>query len=186
MDSRAIRTGIVSSVIAAVLTAIFINPILSFVWKITVGVAGATHHSYVDAIYSRAARLEGVNQATVLMFSILLMLLLGVASFLFFLSRTGDIPPRTARVYLQQSFFCLGLNLVLFIPASLYVGVSRINSSFEQRLTVLAPAIPDSEYKTLKARWASMHSKADYDALTAAMEKRAAELGVTLPPVRNP
>ena len=65
-------------------------------------------------------------------------------------------------------------------------GTAAITVSFGQRLTVLAPAISDSEYKTLKARWAGMQSKADYDALVIAMDKRAIELGVQLPPVRKP
>ena len=82
--------------------------------------------------------------------------------------------------------FWMTLAVMLSIPLAVSRGIVKINTSFNQRLTVLAPAITDGEYKTLKARWASMQSKADYDALTTAMEKRAAELNVTLPPVRNP
>jgi hypothetical protein len=72
------------------------------------------------------------------------------------------------------------------VVSSLSRGVMEINASFTRRLTVLAPLISDAEYKTLKARWANMRGKADYDALVTAMDKRAAELGVTLPPVRKP
>jgi hypothetical protein len=76
--------------------------------------------------------------------------------------------------------------LFLFVVFSLASGTKLITASFTQRLTVLAPAISDTEYKTLKARWAGMKGKADYDALVAAMDKRATELGVTLPRVRKP
>jgi hypothetical protein len=62
----------------------------------------------------------------------------------------------------------------------------EITASFTQRITILAPAIDDDEYRTLKARWADMQTKADYDAIVAAMDKRAKELSVTLPPVRKP
>ena len=62
----------------------------------------------------------------------------------------------------------------------------KITASFTQRLTILAPAIDDAEYKTLKARWASIQTKADYDAIVTAMDKRAKELNVTLPPEIEP
>jgi hypothetical protein len=76
--------------------------------------------------------------------------------------------------------------LVIFVPFTISAGTMLITRSFTQRLTVLAPAISDTEYKTLRARWASMQGEADYDALVAEMDRRATELGVKLPPVRKP
>lgn len=69
---------------------------------------------------------------------------------------------------------------------ALSVGTAKIAASFNQRLSVLAAAISDAEYKALKARWASMKGKADYDALVSAMDKRGTESGVKLPAVRKP
>lgn len=84
---------------------------------------------------------------------------------------------------LMIALLTYGTILVVFSISS---GIAQISASFNQRLTVLAPAISDVEYKTLKARWASMKSKADYDALVSLMDNRAAELGVKLPTVRKP
>jgi len=76
--------------------------------------------------------------------------------------------------------------LVVTAKFAILQGTVEIDSSFTQRLTVLAPAISDTEYKTLRARWAGMQGKADYDALVTEMDRRATQLGVKLPPVRKP
>ena len=57
----------------------------------------------------------------------------------------------------------------------------QINTSFEQRLTVLRPSIPEPEALALRAEWASMSSCVDYLRLTKKMDDRARELGVRLP-----
>jgi hypothetical protein len=69
---------------------------------------------------------------------------------------------------------------------SISIGVTEINASFSQRLTVLAPAINELEYKVFRAQWASMRGLNDYNALISAMDARAKELGITLPRVRKP
>lgn len=71
-------------------------------------------------------------------------------------------------------FFCL-------YQFSVHSAAHRLNSSFHQRLTVLAPSISDQEEEELRAQWASMRGVLDYDALNGAMATHAAKYGVTLP-----
>jgi hypothetical protein len=186
MDTKSLRIGIVSSIIASVLTAIFISPILSFVWKLVVGIAGTVHQGYVDDIYSSAAMDPSGGRTGSLTFAVFLLIVLCASVVFLYLTFAGDAPRQRGRVYAYSSGTALGLIVGLFVPLTIIHGIFVIDSSFNQRLTVLAPAISDAEYKTLKARWVTMHGKADYDALVEMMDKRATELGVTLPPVRRP
>lgn len=188
MDSKPIKVGIISSIIAAVLTAFFINPILSLVWKVVVGTAGTLHRGYVDRIYSNAARdmSGGLISTSLLTLFVLTLIVMYGTVMLLYLSYAGDSEQQRARLYSYSTGAAIGVVVAVFILLSLDSGIFMIESSFNQRLTVLAPAITDIEYKTLKARWVTMHGEADYDALVQTMDKRAAELGVTLPPVRKP
>jgi hypothetical protein len=196
MDNKSLKTAIISGVIATLIVTIFIQPILGFVWNAFMAIVGTIHQGYVDRIYRNAALGErnSVGEAT---FIILMLFILGsiFSNFLYvvgeaatspsFLRRTFSAGNR-ARIDSGFEMLIVLLSFVLLVTFSLSTGITEISASFTQRLTVLAPAISDGEYKTLKARWANMRTKADYDALVAAMDKRAAELSVPLPPVRKP
>jgi hypothetical protein len=202
MDSKTLKIGIVSGVISSLLVLILIQPILGFVWRTVLAIAGSIHQGFVDRIYRDAA---APNETA--LFGIVLIVLFWVALLVatvwweqtrFFMLAASDKVQRAP--FLDVIFRSTTLTVVKLILVSTEVfvilfaltamalasGISQLNTSFVQRLTILAPAISDVEYKTLKAQWATMRSKADYDALVAKMDKRAHELGVTLPPVRNP
>jgi len=57
----------------------------------------------------------------------------------------------------------------------------QLTTSFQQRLTVLAPKISEQEYKELQASWASMQSRTDYELLNTQMESLAQQHGIELP-----
>jgi len=190
MDSKGLKERITSGLIVWLLVTIFIQPILSFTWKAVVAVGGFVHQGYVDRIYRNAAAMIDSNPYGEL--TLFILVLFALIATLFWTQRSLESDPIS--VYLHISRFvrltswaltCMCL-LVVFGRLAILKGTAAITESFTQRLTVLAPAISDTEYKTFKARWAGMQGKADYDALVAAMDKRAAELGVTLPPVRKP
>ena len=58
----------------------------------------------------------------------------------------------------------------------------QLNTSFEQRLTILAPNINDLEFKEFEAAWALMQSRKDFEAINNRMENTAKKYGVILPP----
>ena len=57
----------------------------------------------------------------------------------------------------------------------------QLNTSFDQRLTVLAPKLTELECKELRAQWASMGSRGDYEEIVSTMETLAEEKDVALP-----
>ena len=189
MDSKGLKERITSGLIVWLLVTIFIQPILSITWKAIVWVGGFVHQGYVDRIYIRAAIDTNPYGETTLVILVLTVLLIS----LHWTVNSLESDVRSEHMYrsvrlakvitLLLTLICI---LLGFVRLAIVRGTGEIAESFTQRLTVLAPAISDTEYKTLRARWAGMRGKADYDALVAAMDKRAAELGVTLPIVRKP
>lgn len=180
---RELKVGIVGSVIGG-LALLFIQPILNFLWRLILAVGGTLHQGYVDRIYRNAARASGAggnpySEATFLALGVFL----GFVGVVWLLDRLRPGALR-ALMNLTVLFLFIVSLLAMLSRAAISMGTAAIAESFTQRLTVLAPAIRDSEYKILKARWANMRGKADYDALVGAMDKRATELGVNLPPVR--
>jgi len=190
MDIKGLKERITSGLLVWLLVTIFIQPILSFAWKAILVVGGFVHQGYVDRIYRNAAIIDSNPYGRTTLLSVLT---IPVLVYLLWIVRRVEFHPDYARfprhmkamVPIGWTIASLLIALMLGKTAIL-VGTTEIGSSFTQRLTVLAPAISDTEYKTLKARWASMQGKSDYDALVATMDKRAAELGVKLPPVQKP
>lgn len=187
MDKQ-LKVGIVGGLISSLLVLIFIQPILNFLWRLILNAGGILHQGYVDRIYKDAARAGGnpYGESTLLALG----LVFGFVGLFWILDRMRASPasgsfPQLSRSADRAVLFVLmaGLLSILFRVA-ISRGTADIAESFTQRLTVLASGISDSEYKILKARWASMHGRADYDAIVADMEKCATELGVKLPPVR--
>jgi hypothetical protein len=180
VDNKALRLGIISGIISSLIVVIFIHPILSLLWNVFITVAGSIHQGYVDRIYRNAALSERN------LFSLVTILGLLLVAFLI-ISLQGYSRSKGARV-LNITMFVMTLFMIItgFFAFSLAMGVMEIRASFSQRLSVLAPAIDDHEYKMFRARWASMTGLKDYNTLVSAMDTRAKELGVTLPPVRKP
>lgn len=179
-NNAGLRIGIVSGIVSSLIVIIFINPILSFMWKVTVVGIGSLHQGYVDSIYKSAA-LPLSNEGTM---AVAALVALGLVLGEFSALRAEKTVVRVTRaiILLTTASFLL----LITWRFSILKGTDIIMASFTQRLTVLAPAISDTEYKTIQARWASMQGKADYDAIVSAMDKRAKELNVTLPPVKEP
>lgn len=183
---RQLKIGIFGSVIGA-LIMLFIGPILNFLWRLILNVGGALHQGYVDGIYRNAAMAGGNPHGEATLFILVLVfIIVGLFRMLEFTkARASSVLGGFATLMELATMFLLQVVLLaVLFRAVISIGTGEITESFAQRLTVLAPAISDSEYKILKARWANMRGKADYDALVGQMNKRATELGVNLPPVR--
>jgi hypothetical protein len=57
----------------------------------------------------------------------------------------------------------------------------QLNTSFNQRLTSLAPYITDNQYKVLKSKWSLMTSRKDFESLNQEMEELAKQNNIKLP-----
>ncbi|HTB92135.1 MAG TPA: hypothetical protein VK728_04845 [Candidatus Sulfotelmatobacter sp.] len=196
VEKRTIKLGLIANAVFFVLI-FFVQRLASLAWNLVLKLGGHLHQGYVDSIYRSA----GAGEQNLVGHMTLLFLLSAPLYLIFYFqltsrNETAAAPDRpNARRYLEK--FERGILLIgaisgipayfsMFLIFSISFGIFQINASFDRRLTVLAPAITDVEYKTLKARWANMQSKADYDALVSDMDNRAAMLNVKLPPVRKP
>jgi hypothetical protein len=197
-DRKAIKLGVLAS---AIFTALlfFAQRIAGLIWSLVLTVGGHLHQGYVDRIYRNAAFDDRYFQGNIMIFLLLVLILmifvvvggslLLVTEILGTLSPTADSasPGRLERwVGMLIAVAMIPIFIITPVELSIAKGIATIGASFNQRITVLAPAISDAEYKTFKARWASMKNKADYDALVSAMDNRANQVGVQLPPVRKP
>jgi Na+/proline symporter len=186
MDKSALKVGIIGGIISSLIVVIFIQPILSFIWRAFVAVAGSIHQGYVDRIYRQAALSDQFLMGQVAMlFLLIFSLFLTAVCGAYAIEKRNRLPFPS---YSLTAVFA-AIPFILMVPiiaVSVASGVMEINASFSQRLTVLAPAIDEHEYKTLRARWASMKGRNDYDALVSAMDARAKELNIVLPPARKP
>jgi hypothetical protein len=57
----------------------------------------------------------------------------------------------------------------------------NLNISFQQRLAILSPFLTGLEEKQLKARWASMRGRQDFDKLNEGLEADARRYGIVFP-----
>lgn len=188
MLSRELKIGIIGGVGSSILVIIFIQPILSLVWSAVLSVGEAVQAGYVDRIYRNAALGERnlVGHLSLLTLTMLLVFI-PVAFLSAEMARRHESIRRVTPAFHTFMFLTsLVATIVLLIAFSLSSGVTEINASFIQRLTVLSPAISDQEYKEWRARWAKMRGKNDYRGLVAAMDQRALELKVELPELRKP
>jgi hypothetical protein len=75
-----------------------------------------------------------------------------------------------------------GILACFCLIAGIYLDL-QLNASFDQRLTILAPVVPEATIRTLKADWAKMGSRADYLRITSSLDRLAAEKGIVLPEI---
>lgn len=181
-----IKKEFLVGVIAAIIVIIFVEPIIRWLWGLIIQFSAVTYDGYIDFIYRNAA-FGKRNYVDVLLFmsfvSVLLGLLLRGLMLILGGSKIRSVYRRIP--YKAQTIIIVinvaVLTLVLFHYTILFYTDLQLNTSFEQRLTVLAPEISDQDYKEIKALWASMDSRGDFLALNAKMENLAAQNNVEIP-----
>ncbi|WP_421292696.1 hypothetical protein [Aeromonas taiwanensis] len=182
MLSRELKVGIIGGVISSMLVIIFVQPVLGFVWNAVISFGEYLQAGYVDRIYNNAAigeRNLGGNFSLLILGVVLLNAPLAIYRY--------DFSDRYQKIFSRIIIFSImSLAIMVLVVSSLSLGIMEINASFNQRVTVLAPSIEDKELKEWKAKWAQMRSQSDYKKLVSAMEKRAIELDVSLPKLREP
>ena len=188
MLSRELKIGILGGVVSSILVIIFIQPILSILWSAVIDFGEYIQAGYVDRIYRNAAIGDRniVGHLTLLLIVCFLPLIAMGVLIGRSLARASaaNALPRYMHIFLAGSLVLIAS--VAMLGSSISIGVMDLNASFNQRLTIIAPAVGDRELKEWKAGWASMTSQHDYRSLVARLEKRAEELGITLPKMREP
>jgi len=188
LDST-LKKSLLASIIASAIVIIFIKPILNAAWNLVLSLSDSYLKTFSDSIYRTAAlgQRDWVIVFLLIMFlgaltGIMTGVILGVTTF------KSEKIKRILRKKKSSIIFwiLLGLFYLYIWFAGVTVAVKafadlQLNTSFQQRLSVLSPAISDLEYKKLKAAWAVMRSKKDHDEIVKNMENIASKNSINLP-----
>jgi hypothetical protein len=193
----AITKGIVSGLIASALFLVLVQPILRGSWTVMAFTASHLYAGMSDRLYLHTAQGRETFRLWGYMF-ILLPLVFATGTIWASLSRSvsRDHPSAVSASkvtrYLASTRSGRGLLrllgpvvFLLWAPlAILEWGEVELSSSFRQRVAILAPYLTDREEKELRAAWAAMTHKLDYDKINEHIEGYAKQRGVTLPRAR--
>lgn len=179
------KSTIISSVIAALLVTIFLNPILTFVWDISSSAIGTLFKGLLNKMYQSAAMGHRNDSSFVILYFILgtataFALLTILRSILVSIGKEHKIKNTKIPNYLKISNVIILAGLLVFIITIQFVNL-QLNTSFHQRLSALAPTISDQKYKEFKASWAMMLARSDYEKINEELERIANDRGIMLP-----
>ena len=182
MKNNAKLVGI--GVISTLLVVFLVQPLLLWLWEISLNLLHAVYAQWEDSLYRNAAyghRDHAANLLLSLACGAIIGLAFGSLMQLIRLRRSNT--PSILRQYVLAG--CVGVMLgiaVVLVNVNIRAFTDqRLNMSFAQRITILAPVVSDQTAKELRADWASMTSKWDYDVLNAKMDRIAKENDITLP-----
>lgn len=181
------QVGILSGLLASILFIYFIDPILSFLGKNVLKMANKLHLLYLDRIYRELATgdLDHAYVLHTLLLSCIIGFIIGFWTMVlcrFFDKDKADESDQVS-TWKVVSAFIFSLIMVFSFMLSMVDNHIRLKTatSYRQYLTIIAPYISDVEMKILRARYASMTCKKDYDKLMETIKSTAIASGVTLP-----
>lgn len=180
------RKNLLVSIVTSVLVLIFVEPILKWSANGLMWMGENISASFTKAVYSSAALgLREKYSFITLLFIIAMLAGAATGVVAASLQSTKINSPtssgRSGRKKIVNIFVAATMILSgLYSVASNFIEM-QLNASFSQRLTVLAANIPEQQVKDLKASWALMSSRSDYEAITAEMNRLAAVAKVKLP-----
>ena len=190
LNDPALRKGLLISVIASIVFVLLVQPTLNLAGSAIISVSGLVSQRLSDLIYRRAAR--GIDYSTPTY-----MLMTGAGGLVgcglgYFtaLWRTRPrlrestprdsprVPGRRRRMRAVLGGACVLAGLVFtFVAASDLIN-TELNLTFQQRVAILNPVLDDREHKHILAAWASMRSRANYDAINKQLDDSARAHGV--------
>jgi hypothetical protein len=195
-----VRKQFVIGIAASLVVALLIQPLLGWVWQ---GLDSASNAAIVmvsNVIYRNAA--HGLDEhysfgTLTLLFGVLTgglsgtgIVLLVVRPRLRRLSESIEHHAEGAAV--STSRWARSTNLLLYALLPILVlsilfimvvetGSFRLNSTFNQTLAAVGPALDDMQIRKYRSRWALMRSRADYEAIKRDLMKVADDHGIQLP-----
>ena len=182
-----IRRGVIASIIAALIVLIFVQPLLRIIWSALLKVGLSFFQSYVDSIYLNAA-LGQRNDVGVILLFLILSLIFGVTSGASLVATIRVFPARSkTKRSKKRKVFLLWIMVFFIFLLCISMAIRpftdlQLNTSFQQQLTVLSPKISDLECKEIKAAWALMKSRKNFEDISKRLNDTAKKHGVVLPP----
>lgn len=202
LTSDSLRVSIIGGTIAALAVIFLFEPILNTTGRLIAGLASNVWEGYLDR-WVESAALGHRNHIVVfvewLIYSAFVGFIGGIgqrgysklmkARHQAFGEGEPESEPETdLQRYKRQKrrLVTLGVLGAVVVLGGLSTMASdfanlQLWTSFQQRMTVLEPALSEQEEEQLRAQWAKMKIKEDYDAIQRALERQAADAGITLP-----
>jgi hypothetical protein len=187
-DKRSVVVGLVSSALFLAL----IQPIMICVWHFLSSATPIWIEHYTYEFYQSAA-LGSRNWLEVVFFGMGFAIFTGLVPGLIIgtwrATTDRNDERRTIDEQAKRLKRAMILGIVTFIILALitfhflllaFIDL-QLTTSFNQRLTVLAPKISIQEEREFRASWASMQNKTDYDSINRQLEDTAAKTGIKLP-----
>ncbi len=187
------RINIIGGIISSAIFLILFQPILNWLNKILLNFLANSFSGLIDFLYSKAARSQ-VNTINLTLLGLLAGILLGllIAFILVILlkkSRNRFKEKLFAMEESKQKKVLLIMFLIAAVLAVFPVNFSyftefvnvEMNTSFNQRLTIIAPYITEQEEEQIRADWASMETRLHYAAINSKIESIAIQNKITLP-----
>jgi hypothetical protein len=179
-----LRKAIIAGIVSGIIVLVFIQPILGFFWHFFL-----SNVKSLNDVACREAAVGYVDRNAFLTQTLIFSLMFGGITGLFvgsLLMKRRSVANQVADVIPYRLRILVILALVVeMVVVTVMLGEQylelKLNASFHQRLTVLAPKISDQEYKEFLASWAAMNSGEDYRHIVEKMETEATTKGITLP-----
>jgi len=192
----ALRKGIAAGVVAAIIVIVVVQPLINRLLAAVAYIGATTLSSFSKTIYTNAALGEANTAAFDLLsaFSFLYAAVTGVGILLLFklhvwvtrlergTTTKKPLPPKRMRLRLSALIvlYLVGLTLMLASVSGEFARM-QLNTCFRQRLTVVAPFVSEGEEKELRAMWASMKNRGDYERINTKLEEIARSHQIALP-----
>lgn len=181
-----IKREIYISVVATIIVIMLIEPIIKWVWENLIWVSNTSFRFLTNQIYENAS-LGHRNYLDVLILFIIISSFLGIVSGRYLYTTIKKKPilgkkklsPKLIK-FINIFINIIGITSIIFISTTIFIDL-QLNTSFQQRLTVLAPEISNHEHLDLLASWAKMQNRVDYEAIISRMEDLAQQNNIILP-----
>lgn len=183
---KSLRNGVVVSVVVLYL----VEPAM----KVAVDLAPQFGGRFYRLVWDRAAMQASIggDYLGFATFAILFAAIVGAfmgrfgtgAAFPRIFGRKGRKSTDSALVRWEKRFVVLLMLLVGPVAATTLLvdfAAQQMELSFDRRITILAPAITEESEEMLRARFADLTGRADYQGLNDEMDRLARESGVDLP-----
>jgi hypothetical protein len=191
--SSAITSGIVAGVVSSLLFGVLIQPLLSWAWSRLSPLLASYYSSYSDSIYISAA-LGQRNWVDVLTYSAVVAANLGILTgTMVILAFPRSRPTSAFRRFVTGTSrsalvtrVIIGIAMVCGMFSALSGGFRaladlQLTTTFEQRVSILAPYLSEQQEEVLYASWAMMTTRSDYEAIIGETQILADQYNIELP-----
>jgi hypothetical protein len=190
LKSTEFRRDIVAGIISSLIFLILFQPIINFLGVLVQSISNGLLSGLSNSIYSNAA-LGQRNYIDVIFFSLIISIYFGTATGWLSANILKKKIETSEKTNLLKKFrkSLMSIIIILFIIISVYllrlgilmVSDLQLNTSFEQRTTVLAPLLTDQQEEELRSSWASMKNRDDYEKINKTMDTYAQQYNIELP-----